>query len=1206
MNARKHSQISQKFSRWLLAFALGACWAYALVVRWSSFMIASRTDKIIILLLPLILTTSLAAWLFHELLPKLLGPLSIKDACKPVLASLLAALMLLLLFYQVPPFPEQHQLKITPSLESDFKQVEVLSIHRRELPGGQMLEVPPGNLEIIGGWQKKSFNNTLVWRGDPEAYLGYARFMQAGIEVVFRSGPQQGGVMLEWDGEVQHVNLNVPAEGLQSLYLPPAFDLRRADLMRKFLLGLALLSELASLTFFILISTVLINRFLVKKTATLRAAKIVLACIVIFLFLLPLSSWINPPAQFEDAHLEAAVREALAQPDGVIRQNMLRTIAELDASQRNITSLVGIQQLRNLITLNLNNNLITDISPLSQLQRLQELNLRANAVRDLSPLASLRHLTYLNLHSNLHIQSILPLQDLRNLRTLILAHVTVGDEIETLSHLTNLTYLNLRNSQVDDISALGSLGNLTYLNLHSNPNIDSIDTLSKLTGLETLILANVPVGPQTDVIKVLPSLKQLNLRNCAIQDVTFLLHFLSDGENRDQPRTWRLNRLDIRDNPVPITEKDGYALIRADWEKIANRAPLALPDHHSLPAPVFSQPAGFYEEPFLLELTAAAPGASIYYTLDGSEPTLSSARYEKPLWVASRKGTPDTYAIIENTSPQWQAPEGELFKGNIVRARVFDQDGQQKSPIVTHTFFVDENIFQRYSLPVVSMVSQPENFFDSTSGIYVMGDIWDINYGKSDVRWLMHPANYHQAGFAWERPVHIELFEPGGKLGFSQNGGVRIHGGETRSYRQKGLRLYADIQYDEADSFGYDFFRQNKNPSNVNTSNRKSIILRNSGSDWASTMFRDAMTLSLTRHFNVDAQAYQPVVLFINGEYWGIHNLRDRIDPIFFANHHGLDPQKIEIYDFPTDIFHYADLLVFTENHDLSDPQNYEHIKKLMDVDNFIDYLITEIYSRNTDWPQNNVRFWRYQTDNDQPDAPNSGDGRWRWILYDLDAGFGTFGEEPTYAHNTLYYALTANNDYYRISFIFRSLLQNTLFRQQFISRFADHMNTSFQPQRVIQVIDDMQSAIAPAMPEHIRRWRTMDDSMRVWEQNVDVMRTFALNRPEFVRQHIIEYFDLPGTARITLQADPSMGHIRINTTDIISSTPAVQNPKNWSGIYFQGVPVSLTAVPKPGFQFIGWEGIDQSAIEIELLLEHDMTLKAQFAPLESETIVNN
>ena len=267
-----------------------------------------------------------------------------------------------------------------------------------------------------------------------------------------------------------------------------------------------------------------------------------------------------------------------------------------------------------------------------------------------------------------------------------------------------------------------------------------------------------------------------------------------------------------------------------------------------------------------------------------------------------------------------------------------------------------------------------------------------------------------------------------------------------------------------------------------------------------------------------------------------------------------------------------------------------------MDIDNYIDYYISEIYIGNSDWPQKNIKFWRYKTNAFQPDAPYGQDGRWRWLLFDTDFGFGL---GKSFHYDTLTHALHQTGTSEWSSFLFRSLIANSEFRRQFINRFADHLNTSFTPQRVISIIDEMQAAITPEMPEHIHRWNIMRDSMDIWEKNVDVMRIFARERPVFVRQHILDFFDLSGTAIITLLTDSSKGHIRINSIDITPDTPGVMDANEWSGTYFEGIPVSLSAIPKPGYQFAGWEGIDQSDPDVDLILNENLTLTANFIPAE-------
>ena len=143
-----------------------------------------------------------------------------------------------------------------------------------------------------------------------------------------------------------------------------------------------------------------------------------------------------------------------------------------------------------------------------------------------------------------------------------------------------------------------------------------------------------------------------------------------------------------------------------------------------------------------------------------------------------------------------------------------------------------------------------------------------------------------------------------------------------------------------------------------------------------------------------------------------------------------------------------------------------------------------------------------------------------------------------------------------------------------------------------------MQDELQPQMEEHIRRWRTMDDSIDVWAENVENLRKFARIRPDIVRQQIIERFGLPGTATLTLQTDPEKGYLQINSIPITADTPGVVDPGKWSGVYFKDVPVQITAVPYPGYQFTGWEGTDQDQASIALNLDKDMTLRSNFTSL--------
>jgi hypothetical protein len=921
-----------------------------------------------------------------------------------------------------------------------------------------------------------------------------------------------------WDGQEHFLNLDAPVEGTQSIVLIPALDWFRADLIRKVLVGFAMAAEFLGLSALICILAFL------PRVFSIRNAKTILIIAAALLLLMPLVYAADPPVQFQDSNLEAAVRDILNQPEGDIRQHKLLTIAKLDASGYEVTDLDGIQHLRNLSSINLRDNHITEITQLSQLVRLTDLNLRGNAISDIRPLAT----------------------------------------------LTNLKSLNLRDNPVTDLSPLSELTNLRELNLHGIPLEDDIALLQSF-----------------------PNLRRLNIRNCTVTEISLLAELMAQGILQDNSSSGTRAVVDIRDNPIPRQQMDGYASIRPYWENITDRIPFTLPVFNTLNAPSFSHIGGFYETDFSLTLSSQDSQAAIHYTLDGSEPTQDSPLYNQPLQVSSRAGQPNKFSAINTTSPYWKEPIGEVFKAIVVRSKAFHQDSTH-SATVTHTYFVDQNMAERYSLPIVSINADPDHFFDYVQGIYVMGR----KYDEEDGHITGLDANYWERGGQWERPMHIEFFNLSGTRFLAQDGGVRTHGSGIRTLPQKSLRLYADDRYGKLDNFNYELFPGLRDSVQDNPITEfKTLVLRNSGTLSDYPIFRDTIMHTLFNHTALDTLTYHPVIVFLNGEYWGIYNLRENMSEYYLTAHYQIDPDQAVIlgknsqlsFGNPGDESHYLELLNYIANNNISKPEHYNYVATQMDIDNFIDYQIAEIYSANKRWPHDNIKYWRYKIEEYQPDAPYGQDGRWRWFLFDQDIAFG-YGVS-TIQDDTL---LRATGE-----FLIRSLLKNSEFRGQFINRFADHLNTSFTPQCFIGIIDEMQATIDPEIPEHMQRWRAMGNSMDVWEEHVNVMRKFAYERPAYVRQHILDYFDLHGTAVITLHTDSDKGYIRVNSINITPDTPGVMDTTEWSGTYFKGVPIKLSAIPNPGYKFTGWEGIEQSDSELIIELDEDITLTANFIPLD-------
>ena len=569
-------------------------------------------------------------------------------------------------------------------------------------------------------------------------------------------------------------------------------------------------------------------------------------------------------------------------------------------------------------------------------------------------------------------------------------------------------------------------------------------------------------------------------------------------------------------------------------------------------APEFSPERGFYSDIMTVSLTSESPASTITYTLDGSVPDESSSVYQGPVQIS------------ENT---------------VIRARSFES-GLLPSRTVTHTYFINA----AKSLPVFSLSTDPDNLWGEENGIYM----------NITERW------------EWEKPLHVEFFESDGQSGFSMDAGVEIYGWGGSFFEQKSLAIYARGIY------GYPELNYRLFPD-LDINVFEAFILRNSGNDWWSTLFRDALTTGLMKGTEVDFQAYRPSVVYLNGEYWGIHNIREKINEHFVAAHHNADPgdldflehkEKPEVEIHHGDAEHYYDMREFMSNHSLEDQDNYQYAATLLDIDNFIDYQIGEIYCANLDWPANNNKFWR----------PRSPGGRWRWIMYDTDVGFSLWDDiwddSPSKGWGLDFIAHATEDEQSWgypedwpnapwSTLLFRRLLENESFRNEFINRFADYLNSRFHPDAVLRKIDELQQGIEPEIPAHVSRWdRTVDD----WKNEVAKVKTFASLRPTFVRRHIVSHFDLSGTAEVTVNVTPpKRGTVQVNSMTV--------GKYPWKGVYFRGIPIQLKAKPAPGFEFVGWVGIHPSGNSIITVNpKKDMILTASFQPhfeFASSVVIN-
>ncbi len=549
------------------------------------------------------------------------------------------------------------------------------------------------------------------------------------------------------------------------------------------------------------------------------------------------------------------------------------------------------------------------------------------------------------------------------------------------------------------------------------------------------------------------------------------------------------------------------------------------------PVPDFSVRGGFHTGSQTIEISVSSKDADIFYTLDGTEPTTGSILYTDPV-------------ILTETS--------------VIRAKSFE-NGFLPGLTITQSYFIDEPM----NLPVISLVTDPDHFFSDETGIYVEGTAGVAGYCTS----VPHNVNRD-----WERPVNIELFEKDGTTGLNQVAGVKIFGGCSRvRYPIKSLAFYARKEY-ETSSFSYQLFPDK--PSRE----YETFILRTSADDQPFTLFKDALTQMVVKDvIDIDVQAYRPVVLYINGEYWGIHNMREKINEHYANDNYGVNADSVDVLRRnPVNSWdivhgsaaHYNSMIDYLHNNDITMSSHYDYISSQMDIDEYINYQITQIFFGGRDWPGNNIKFWRSR------EKPYD---RWRWVLYDLDHTFTEYFSDIMDEATEVDCGCTWPNPPWS-TYLFRRMLENKSFRDVFIQRFFLFSESYFSRERIHGIINEMQAVIAPEIPRHIERWggqktnlpdntwvSPIFSSVAQWEENVQRMRDFTDTRHEMAKKHVMDYFGISGLTGFNAFVEPAnQGSIVVGNT-VITSTEV-------STDILRGEPLEVSCLPETGYALSHWE----------------------------------
>ena len=533
-----------------------------------------------------------------------------------------------------------------------------------------------------------------------------------------------------------------------------------------------------------------------------------------------------------------------------------------------------------------------------------------------------------------------------------------------------------------------------------------------------------------------------------------------------------------------------------------------------------SEGSGFYEEGFELSLNSVM-GDEIYYTLNGEEPGIGDILYEGPISINDRDGDPNHFCNFPTTPdfetgyPIWEDPEVLLDKATVLRFCTF-RDGVKTGRVETRTFFIDDE----FTLPVLSIVSNEEGLFSDETGIYVPGNSFNPDE-------LYSSGNYFKRGENWEREAHIDMFNEYGEHVLESDCGIRIHGGYSRISSLKSMKFYARSEYGDK-YFDYQLMPQSENDR------YKRFMIRTPMSDWGNTVIKDELSHVISEDLDFPNLNSQPVVVFLNGEYWGVLSIRDRIDKYYLEYEEGADRDSVNLVLGGWGLFpeegsadEMLDLRDWIESNGLVEDENLEYVETIMDVDNYIDYCIAQMFVANYDWPGNNVRLW----------SPTNGEGRWRWIFYDIDGGFGNHKTNifehcmeddpevvwPNSAHST---------------FMFRHLITNEGFVERFTERWASVLLDDFSTSRLLSLTSEVKNKYTLEMSQHIERWK-YPESVEQWENEVDnTLADFFEKRPCVIEEQIIEFFnlehfkfsceDMPEIGTLLLFPSPNDGNFQV------------------------------------------------------------------------------
>ena len=495
--------------------------------------------------------------------------------------------------------------------------------------------------------------------------------------------------------------------------------------------------------------------------------------------------------------------------------------------------------------------------------------------------------------------------------------------------------------------------------------------------------------------------------------------------------------------------------------------------------------------------------------------------------------------------------------------RCADFSGKSASAEIIRTYILEKNP----DIAAVFLTTDPNSLFDPDTGIYMEGP-------NAETAYPHYGANY------WldkEIPAFVELIESEQNApAFAKYAGLKIFGNYSRLHPKKSVAITFREKYGEK-RLHYKLFSQFPELNVF-----KSFVLRNSGTNFGTDYIRDRLATSLSEGLGLDYQRGKFVIVYYNGKYFGIHDLRERSNKYYFETHYGLNPANINLIETSMandtasagSSSDYEFLINWLKDHNLDDENNYDYISSKIDINNIINYMQVEMFAFNRDWPGNNQKKWNLIN----PQTP------WNWFLYDMDLSFGrTINTIPS---NVFNYVLSETEIIWQNSpkhtFLFRRLFTNESFRAAFINRMPTLLQMNFESSKVIAQIDNMMAEIESEIPRDQSRWSLDASKMK---KQLDIIKQFSKERPSTLINHLQEFFKLG-------EAIPTTLSVKGNGKIYVHDLPLDNTPKTI--LFFKNFPVTITAEPQNESKWYKWSDGDTNMSKI-ILPEKDKNITAIF-----------